>query len=273
MKRDAIDFSDRGFLIVDDKPFIRSLIQSFLIKCMVKKIRHAGSGEEAVGMLSTHSAEIDCVICDWNMEPINGLELLKMIRAGSIANTRPDLHFVMLTGHGDSDVVTTAVALDVHGYLLKPVSIEGVINGVERAFARKLILKSADEYLAIPLVTSLKNVDSSKDHASPWILWPRAREQRQEMARKIVQIRKEAVGQLKRQATDGEKRVVVNPRKVRLSDVVSGSVLAEDLLTTDGTLLIGAGTVITPSLLTRLREVAPANDATNFLTIGQFQVP
>lgn len=263
------DYSQKGFLIVDDKLFIRSLVQSILLKCGVKKLRHAGSGDEAMHVMSSHSAEIDCVICDWNMEPINGLELLKMLRTGSIANARPDLQFVMLTGHADSAVVTTAISLDVHGYLVKPVSVEKLIKAIDNAFGKKLTLKAPEEYIAVQLGARPKTMDGPSDKAPPSVFWPRSRDKRQEMARRLGQIRKEATELLKKQAETGEKKKrIINARKIKLSEATVGMVIAEDLLTPDGTLLVGGGIGLSTSLIGRLREVASGKEDEIILSVG-----
>src|SRR5438477_8783711 len=54
------------------------------------------------------------LISDVNMPTMNGLELVQRVRSGDTAAPR-DLPILMLTGHGDELVVTTALALDVDG--------------------------------------------------------------------------------------------------------------------------------------------------------------
>lgn len=263
------DYGSKGFLIVDDKLFIRSLVQSILIKCHVKKIKHAGSGDEAMSVMSAHSSEIDCVICDWNMEPINGLELLKMVRTGSVANARPDLPFIMLTGHADSAVVTTAIALDVHGYLVKPVSMEKLIKAIDKGLAKKLMLKQPEDYIAVQLSVRPVAMDGPQEKTSPAVFWPRSRDKRQEMARRVGQIRKESIELLKQQSSGEKKRKIINPRKIKLSEATVGTIIAEDLLTPDGTLLVAAGVGLTASLIGRLREVASGKESEVIVTVGE----
>jgi two-component system chemotaxis response regulator CheY len=269
MKTELPDYSPYGFLIADDKSFIRGLIQSMLLKCGARNIKHASSGEEAMGLLATRSSEIDCAICDWNMEPINGLELLKFVRSGSVPHTRPELPLIMLTGHADAAVVKCALALDVHGYLVKPVAMEKLIKAVDTALARQFTAKLAEHYLSIPLATLPSAFEGMSKEAAPWIFWPRNREKRQELARRVGQIRKEVMEQLKSRTQAGDKRRLVNPRKLRIAEVPIGSILASDLLTPDGTVLLAAGVTLTETLLARLREIAEHKDAEDILTVAE----
>jgi YesN/AraC family two-component response regulator len=57
----------------------------------------------------------------------------------------------MLTGHGDMDAVTAAGALDINGYILKPVSTEKLISTLERVMNSPRVLKDADEYRGVML--------------------------------------------------------------------------------------------------------------------------
>ena len=62
-----------------------------------------------------------------------------------------DTRFVMLTGHGEAEVVRTAAALDVDGYAVKPISQRGLAQTLTRAFNRKRIMKAGSEYASVAL--------------------------------------------------------------------------------------------------------------------------
>jgi AmiR/NasT family two-component response regulator len=57
----------------------------------------------------------------------------------------------MLTGNAESDAVKAAIALDVHGYILKPISIEKLVTTIDMAFERSIKLKDAAHYRAVEL--------------------------------------------------------------------------------------------------------------------------
>lgn len=146
-----LDFTQLSFIVVDDEPPIVKLIAALLNNAGAKKIYQANSAATTLSILTDYNEKIDCVISDHGMEPLTGLELLQKIRVGTNPGISRNLRFLMLTGHGDKEVVTTALALDVDGYMIKPVSQGGLVSSVERAFARKRILKAGSDYATIPL--------------------------------------------------------------------------------------------------------------------------
>ena len=81
---------------------------------------------------------------------MNGIELLKSIRTGRHPQVARDQTFLMITGHGDTEVVSAAKALDVNGYAVKPLSSETFVKAVTRALEHKFVLRPAEAYAAIP---------------------------------------------------------------------------------------------------------------------------
>lgn len=133
MKTNLPDFSELKFLIVDDEPFMLSMIERMLRQCNAGLILKASDGVQAAGILSGDIAKIDCVISDCNMKPMNGLQLLQAIRSGvdpKIARNQP---FILLTGHGERNLVQTAIQLDVNGYVVKPVAMDTLVHAITRA--------------------------------------------------------------------------------------------------------------------------------------------
>lgn len=146
-----LDFTQVSFVVVDDEPAVVKLITALLKNVGAKKIHQAHSAVSTLNILADHNEKVNCVISDHSMEPLTGLELLQKIRVGTNPGISRNLRFLMLTGHGDKEVVTTALTLDVDGYMIKPVSQGNLISSVERAFARKRILKAGSDYAAIEL--------------------------------------------------------------------------------------------------------------------------
>lgn len=146
-----LDFTQVAFVVVDDEPAVVKLISALLKNVGAKKVHEANSATSTLDILTDNNEKIDCVISDHGMEPLTGLELLQKIRIGTNPAISRNLRFLMLTGHGDKEVVTTALALDVDGYMIKPVSLGGLVSSVERAFARKRILKAGSDYATVAL--------------------------------------------------------------------------------------------------------------------------
>ena len=265
------DYSGHQFLIADDKAFLRNTIQSMLVRCRAGRIEHASNGAEAMKVLAESHGAIDCVLCDWNMEPVDGLELLRAIRAGRVRNTLRDLRVIMLTGHADEHVVRTALAMDANGYVVKPMSMDKLVDAINHAFSKPTALKPANDYDSIGIVDLPEGaLPTSGKRTPPWVLWSGMREgQRRNWAKRLEQIRHAAAEKTARGAD--ENRLVVNRQRQDVASIPAGKVLAEDIHSEDGQLLLAAGTVLTKSLLERLRELADDSAVDVQLLVGDFK--
>lgn len=65
------------FLIVDDNAFMRSIVKGFLNSLDARYFCEATDGAEALKVLQ--GFEPDIAIVDWEMQPLNGIDLVKMI--------------------------------------------------------------------------------------------------------------------------------------------------------------------------------------------------
>jgi len=267
MTQESPDFSKYIFLIADDRAFLRSVIQSILVRCHARDIKHASNGIEAMRVLTAARGSVDCLFCDWNMEPLDGLTLLRAIRAGDVRHTPRDTRVLMLTGYSDENVVSIAIAMGANGYIVKPASLDRVVGAVNNAFSRTTVLKTPESYRAMKVV-DLPNVgaDESKG-VSPWIMWSRMRgRSRGEMTKHLDVIRIEGEALSKENAE--RRRPMKNIQKMDLSNVVASQVLAEDLFDEDGRLLLVSGTKLNESLLQRLRELVDSEETQ--VMIGEF---
>ena len=157
MTLSPLNFRQLTFLVVDDESLILDIVASMLQNLESKKVHKATSGMAALNFLSDSNIDIDCVISDHGIEPMTGLELLQHIREGRNAGMVRDTRFVMLTGHGEAEVVRTAAALDVDGYAVKPVSQHSMMQTLVRAFSRKRILKAGSDYASVVLPEKLED--------------------------------------------------------------------------------------------------------------------
>ena len=113
-------FSPLNVLVVDDMPAIRRMLRQMLQHLGVKgDIREAGDGQEAWEVLQERP--FDLVVCDINMPRMNGLDLLRHLRATPQFQTTP---FLMISGEVSEDIVAASAESEVDGYLLKPFKIE-----------------------------------------------------------------------------------------------------------------------------------------------------
>jgi len=116
-------------LIVDDQQTMRSLIRTSLHALGITQTREAPDGEEALRALI--SAPCNLVITDFNMPKLDGLGLLRAIRAHGPTSK---VAVIMLTGRADRELVQRAVQFGVNNYLVKPFTVETLKNKIEGVF-------------------------------------------------------------------------------------------------------------------------------------------
>ncbi len=147
--RDRTVLAGKRALVVDDQGYMIDVVCEILRHFAADETVRAESVEAAVARFDPH-INFDCVICDFNMKPVNGIQFLQAIRAGKLAHVKRDQPFILLTGHGDIEVVKAAKALDVSGYAVKPVAPDTFIKVITRAFATPLALKPVADYERVP---------------------------------------------------------------------------------------------------------------------------
>ena len=114
------------FLVVDDQLTIRALVRSGLQQIGITQVDEAPDGEEALQSLIARPVHM--VITDYNMPKLDGLGLLRAIRAHPpIAKTG----VIMLTGRADADLVMRAVQFGVNNYLVKPFTVATLKQKIE----------------------------------------------------------------------------------------------------------------------------------------------
>src|SRR6266550_8466303 len=96
------DLFKTTFLVADDKAFFRDMVHTALTRAGAKDIKHAVNIESGVEVLNRFGQQIGGVICDWDMAPIGGLELLRMIRCRSLEKTPPRTPVIILTARADA---------------------------------------------------------------------------------------------------------------------------------------------------------------------------
>jgi two-component system, chemotaxis family, chemotaxis protein CheY len=108
-------------LIVDDSGTVRNLVRKILAQLGYKNIDEASDGASALAkILEKH---FDLVISDWNMEPMNGEELLKEVRANK---KYAQLPFIMMTADCAINKIVLARRAGADSFINKPFTPEGL---------------------------------------------------------------------------------------------------------------------------------------------------
>ena len=106
-------------LVVDDYSTMRRIIKNLLNQIGFTNVEDADNGAAAYDKL--RAQKFGLVISDWNMEPMTGLELLKLVRADNALKTLP---FIMVTAESKTENVIAAKQAGVSNYIVKPFNAE-----------------------------------------------------------------------------------------------------------------------------------------------------
>ena len=116
-------------LAVDDEPSLLALIKDFL----EMSGHEADTADSAVDCLSMlRAGGFDLVILDVSMPPLNGLEVLRMIRRDPALKKLPVL---MCTARDMTDDLDQAFEAGANGYIVKPFTAATLNAGVTKALA------------------------------------------------------------------------------------------------------------------------------------------
>jgi len=116
-------------LVVDDQMTMRSLVRTSLQQLGVREIREAADGEIALRDIISKPAHL--IISDYNMPNLDGLGLLRAVRAHPPTSKTA---FIMLTGRADRELVQRAVQFGVNNYLVKPFTVAQLKGNQEAVF-------------------------------------------------------------------------------------------------------------------------------------------
>lgn len=124
-------------LVVEDHTLVREGLMAMLGSHEgFDVIAGTGNGHEALRL----GAELhpDVILLDLRIEGLDGLEVLKKIKAD-----HPDIRVLILSVHDEQSYVGQAVVAGADGYLLKTVSTEELVDGVRRVMAGEAVLHPA----------------------------------------------------------------------------------------------------------------------------------
>ena len=103
-------------LVVDDSSTMRRIIKNTLARLGYKDVLEGGDGIEGWEQLDSNP-DVEMLITDWNMPEMNGLELVKKVRADK---RFVDMPIIMVTTEGGKAEVITALKAGVNNYIVKP---------------------------------------------------------------------------------------------------------------------------------------------------------
>ena len=113
-------------LVADDHRMLRDGLKRSLLDSGIDVVGEASNGAEAVRLAT--QLRPDVVLMDVTMPVLDGIEATRLIRSQSDRT-----QVVMLTMHGDADLMTRALQAGAAGYLVKDCSTEDVVSAIQLA--------------------------------------------------------------------------------------------------------------------------------------------
>ncbi len=118
-------------LIVDDFSTMRRIVKNLLRDLGFNNTSEADDGQTALPMLK--SGSFDFLVTDWNMPGMDGLTLLKEVRADANLSAMPVL---MVTAEAKRDQIVVAAEAGVNGYVVKPFTAITLKEKIHKIFER-----------------------------------------------------------------------------------------------------------------------------------------
>ncbi len=118
-------------LVVDDFSTMRRIIKNLLRDLGFTNTQEADDGNTALPMLQT--GNFDFLVTDWNMPGMQGIDLLKAVRADSKLKSIPVL---MVTAESKREQIIEAAQAGVNGYIVKPFTAATLDEKLQKIFER-----------------------------------------------------------------------------------------------------------------------------------------
>lgn len=118
-------------LVVDDFSTMRRIIKNLLRDLGFTNTHEADDGNTALPMLQ--SGNFDFLVTDWNMPGMQGIDLLKNVRADERLKKLPVL---MVTAESKREQIIEAAQAGVNGYIVKPFTAATLSEKLGKIFDR-----------------------------------------------------------------------------------------------------------------------------------------
>ena len=118
-------------LIVDDFSTMRRIIKNLLRDLGFNNTHEADDGNTAWPLLK--SGNFDFLVTDWNMPGMQGIDLLRAVRADPGLSGLPVL---LVTAEARRDQIVLAAEAGVNGYIVKPFTAQTLKEKLDKIFER-----------------------------------------------------------------------------------------------------------------------------------------
>ncbi len=118
-------------LVVDDFSTMRRIIKNLLRDLGFTNTVEADDGTTALPVLN--AGGIDFLVTDWNMPGMEGIDLVRAVRADEQLKSLPVL---MVTAEAKREQIVAAAQAGVNGYIVKPFTAATLKEKIDKIFER-----------------------------------------------------------------------------------------------------------------------------------------
>ena len=116
-------------MVVDDVSTMRRIVKNILTQLGFTNVDEAENGQEALAKMK--AGHFGFVVSDWNMPVMNGIDLLRAIRADAELKSIPVL---MVTAEAQKENINEVVQAGASNYVIKPFTAETLRDKINTIF-------------------------------------------------------------------------------------------------------------------------------------------
>lgn len=121
-------------LIIEDEATIRRVLTKILSE--ENQNYHVFEAQDGlIGAEMIKNEDFDLVLCDIKMPKMDGVEVLE-----SLKKVKPEIPFIMISGHGDLETAIQTMRLGAFDYISKPPDLNRLLNTVRNALDKKHLI-------------------------------------------------------------------------------------------------------------------------------------
>lgn len=130
--------SGETVLVADDRTDNVDFLRQYVLEPNGYRVRAARDGREALRIALTGG--VDLIISDLVMPNLNGIELMEELhKAGK------EIPTILMTFHGSEETAVNAFRLGARDYIIKPFTVEEMVEAIDRALAEARLRRERDE--------------------------------------------------------------------------------------------------------------------------------
>jgi DNA-binding response OmpR family regulator len=123
----AYDLSKIKIVVAEESPFVQRLVAAVLTGLQAPHPYAANTSDIAMRLVA--ETQPDLVILDWDLKPMNGLEVLRALR-NEETSPNPTIPVIMISGHCAIERVTASRDNGANEFMAKPITIDALYKRI-----------------------------------------------------------------------------------------------------------------------------------------------